>query len=74
MKSKTLKTAVVAILLVFAICSSLVVFAACNDGDENSGTEMTSEELLRFTGRKSSIWGILLPWHIKELLQMTKAV
>lgn len=48
MGRKTLKTAVVAILLVFAICSSLVVFVACNDGDENSGTEMTSEELFAF--------------------------
>ena len=36
MGRKTLKTAVVAILLVLAICSSLVVFAACNDGEETA--------------------------------------
>lgn len=48
MGRKTLKTAVVAILLVLAICSSLVVFAARNDGDGNSGSEMTSEELFAF--------------------------
>lgn len=45
---KTLKTAVVAILLVLAICSSLVVFAACNEEGGDTGTEMTSEELFAF--------------------------
>ena len=45
---ETLKTAVVAILLVLAICSSLVVFAACNEEGGGTGTEMTSEELFAF--------------------------
>lgn len=45
---ETLKTAVAAILLVLAICSSLVVFAACNEEGGDTGTEMTSEEFFAF--------------------------
>lgn len=52
MGRKTLKTAVVAILLVLAICSSLVVFAACNDEGGDGSTEMTSEELFAFYRQK----------------------
>ena len=48
MGRKTLKTAVVAILLVLAICSSLVVFAACNEEGGDTGSQMTSEELFAF--------------------------
>ena len=48
MKSKTLKTVVVAILLAFSVCMCLPVFVACNDGDGNSGADMTSEELFAF--------------------------
>lgn len=38
MGRKTLKTAVVAILLVLAIFSSLVVFAACNEEGGDTGS------------------------------------
>lgn len=59
MGRKTLKTAVVAILLTLTVCACLPILAACNEEGGDTGTEMTSEELFAFYRQKIVDMGYL---------------